>query len=150
MSEKGFQTGHVGLNVKDLSRSLEFYLEVFGFENRGESREKGREFAMLSIGGKLVLTLWQQSSDGFGKNTAGLHHLSFEAESIEKIREYEEKLRKLGAKFIYEGIVPHAEGAKSGGIFFEDPDGIRLEIYVAAGAEEYEAPTKGAPACGFF
>jgi lactoylglutathione lyase len=37
-------------------------------------------------------------------------------------------------------------------VFFEDPDGIRLEIYApsAAEAEARPAPTGSAPACGFF
>lgn len=146
----GFETGHIGLNVNDLTRSVQFYEEVFGFQKRGESREKGKEFAMLSNRGKLVLTLWQQSSDGFSGQRAGLHHLSFEVGSIEEIKAIEARLHNLGAKFIYDGIVSHSEGAKSGGIFFEDPDGIRLEIFAPAGAEEYHTPTAEAPACGFF
>lgn len=40
---------------------------------------------------------------------------------------------------------PHAEGAQSGGVFFEDPDGIRLEIYAPNGAGDQTAPTPGAP-----
>ena len=35
-------------------------------------------------------------------------------------------------------------------LIFEDPDGIRLEIYAPRGAEEAEAPIAGAPSCGFF
>ncbi len=46
----------------------------------------------------------------------------------------------MNVPFIYDGIVPHAEGAQSGGIFFEDPDGIRLEIYAPNGAADHGAP----------
>lgn len=45
--------------------------------------------------------------------------------------------------------MPHREGAQSGGIFFEDPDGTRLEIYAKDGASG-AAPVTGAPTCGFF
>ena len=38
----------------------------------------------------------------------------------------------------------------SGGVYFTDPDGIRLEIYAPTGAEIAPAPTKTAPTCGFF
>ena len=145
-----FETGHVGLNVNDLARSKKFYEEVFGFEVRGESTADDRKFAMLAQDGKLVLTLWQQSSAGFSRETAGLHHLSFQAKSVEDVKEIEAKLRERGAKLIYDGIVLHIEGAKSGGIFFEDPDGIRLEIYTTEGLEEYSAPENGPSACGFF
>ena len=145
-----FETGHIGLNVNDLARSKEFYREVFGFELRGESTDEERKYAMLAHNGKLVLTLWQQSASGFSRETAGLHHLSFQAKSVAQVKEIESKLRALGAKLIYDGIVLHSEGAKSGGIFFEDPDGIRLEIFTSEGLEEYSAPQKGASACGFF
>jgi catechol 2,3-dioxygenase-like lactoylglutathione lyase family enzyme len=105
---------------------------------------------MLAQVGKLILTLWQQSDASFSKTNAGLHHLSFQAKSIGQIKEIEAKLRDRGVKLIYDGIVLHSEGAKSGGIFFEDPDGIRLEIFTTQGLEEYSAPEKGASACGFF
>jgi catechol-2,3-dioxygenase len=55
----------------------------------------------------------------------------------------------LGAALAYDGIVPHAEGATSGGLYFTDPDGLRLEIYAASGIEG-RAPVEGAPSCGFF
>lgn len=145
----GFETGHIGLNVNDLGRSKEFYTEVFGFEVKGESADEERKFAMLAQNGKLVLTLWQQSSAEFSKQNAGLHHLSFQSKSAEQVKNIETKLRNRGVKLIYDGIVLHSEGAKSGGIFFEDPDGIRLEIFTTEGLEEFSAP-ENKVACGFF
>ena len=61
----------------------------------------------------------------------------------------EERLKARGATFAYDGIVPHREGAPSGGIFFEDPDGTRLEIFTRDGVEG-DAPHHDAPSCGFF
>lgn len=147
---RALQTGHIGLNVTDIERSKEFYSKVFGFQLAGESEEEGRRFVFLSEGEKLVLTLWQQSEGRFEKGRPGLHHLSFQVDTIEQVREAEQRLRALNVTLIHDGIVPHAEGRESGGIFFEDPDGIRLEIYTPAGASDYKAPTPGAPSCGFF
>jgi lactoylglutathione lyase len=147
---QGWKTGHVGLNVSDLQRSLGFYQEVFGFEVVGKSLEAGREFVFLGDGERLVLTLWMQSDGRFNRERPGLHHLSFEVESINRVRETETRARRAGASILHEGIVAHGEGAASGGIFFEDPDGIRLEIYAPTGAESYPAATPGAPSCGFF
>ena len=147
---QGFQTGHVGLNVSDIARSKQFYQEVFGFQVAGESNETGRQFTFLGDGNKLVLTLWQQSEGRFDKSQPGLHHLSFQVASIEEVKRAETRLRAQGVKFLHDGIVPHGEGAQSGGVFFEDPDGIRLEIYAPTGAGEHKAPTQGAPSCGFF
>lgn len=144
------KTGHVGLNVTDLERSKGFYREVFGFEAMLESEEEGRRFVFLGDGERLVLTLWEQSEGSFGTGKPGLHHLSFEVSSVDEVRAYEEKLSGMGADFLYDGVVPHAEGAPSGGIFFQDPNGIRLEIYAPTGAEAEAVPVEGAPACGFF
>jgi lactoylglutathione lyase len=147
---QGIQTGHVGLNVSDLDRSKKFYQEVFGFEVMGESQEDGRRFVFLSESQKLVLTLWQQGEGRFDKQRPGLHHLSFQVATIEDVKKAEHSLRRLQVPLIYDGIVPHAEGTESGGIYFEDPDGIRLEIYAPTGAGDRTAPTPGAPSCGFF
>jgi catechol 2,3-dioxygenase-like lactoylglutathione lyase family enzyme len=145
-----FRTGHVGLNVSDVGRSKKFYGDVFGFRPMGESEEAGRRYVFLGDSEKIVLTLWQQGVGCFDKGTPGLHHLSFEVGSIEEVREAETRLREMGVPLIYGGAVPHAEGMQSGGIFFEDPDGIRLEIFSPTGAAELHAPRQGAPSCGFF
>jgi lactoylglutathione lyase len=147
---KILQTGHVGLNVSDLDRSKGFYQQVFGFDVMGESREEGRRFVFLSEGSTLVLTLWQQGEGRFEKQRPGLHHLSFQVATMEDVKQAETRLRALNVPLIYNGIVPHAEGSQSGGVFFEDPDGIRLEIYAPTGAEAGTVPSPGAPSCGFF
>ncbi|AZP17738.1 VOC family protein [Streptomyces aquilus] len=144
------RTGHIGLNVTDLDRSLAFYRDVLGFTLIGEGKEEDRRYAFLGDGSALVLTLWQQAANGFAGDRAGLHHLAFEADSIERVREYEEALRTYGVDFAYDGVVAHREGAASGGIFFHDPDGTRLEISVPDGAEGAPAPVESAPTCGFF
>lgn len=143
------QTGHIGLNVSDLTRSKQFYQQIFGFEATLESQESGKLFVFLSQGDRLVLTLWQQSGGAFAKDRPGLHHLSFQVDSVERVREVETRVRGAGAKIYHEGIVPHAEGAASGGIFFDDPDGIRLEVFAPTGVEGH-APSGAAPTCGFF
>ncbi|MFF5971950.1 VOC family protein [Streptomyces sp. NPDC012769] len=150
MSIGTLATGHIGLNVTDLERSLGFYAEVLGFQVLGEGKEEGRRYAFLGQEGRLVLTLWQQAEGGYDSGRAGLHHLAFQAESIDHVRAAEAALKARGATFAYEGVVAHAEGAASGGIFFHDPDGTRLEISVPQGAEGAEAPTESAPTCGFF
>ncbi|MBI3345178.1 MAG: VOC family protein [Gammaproteobacteria bacterium] len=144
------ETGHVGLNVSDIQRSKKFYQEVFGFQLLKESLQAGREWVFLSNGDKLPITLWQQSKGRFEKQQPGLHHLSFQVPDMDTVKAFEKKLKALKVPFHYDGVVPHSEGAQSGGIFFEDPDGIRLEIYATSGAGGCQAPTPGAPSCGFF
>ncbi|WP_173019587.1 VOC family protein, partial [Streptomyces alkaliphilus] len=134
------RTGHVGLNVTDMTRSLAFYREVFDFEVMAEGKEgkEGggeRRWAFLGREDRLVLTLWQQSEGTFRPDTPGLHHLSFQVGTMAEVEATAEALRRLGAEFAHDGVVPHGEGAESGGIFFTDPDGTRLEIYAPTGAD---------------
>jgi catechol 2,3-dioxygenase-like lactoylglutathione lyase family enzyme len=144
----GLATGHVGLNVTDLERSTRFYTRVFGFQTMARDDEQGWVF--LGIDGRLLVTLWRQSEGAFATGRPGLHHLSFQVADIATVRSAETVLRELGAQFAYDGVVPHGEGAASGGLFFTDPDGIRLEIYAPSGAEATQAPSGEAPTCGFF
>ncbi|MFD8083688.1 VOC family protein [Kitasatospora sp. NPDC059722] len=146
------KTGHVGLNVTDLERSIAFYRAVLGVQVTHEGTDAERRYALMGRDGRLVVTLWQQSTGTFATASPGLHHLSFEVESLDEVRATEHRLRELGAEFAYDGVVPHGEGSDSGGIFFTDPDGIRLEIYARAGvaATGATAPTADAPTCGFF
>ena len=150
MTATPLSTGHIGLNVSRLERSREFYTDILGLEVLRESAADGRRYAFLGQGPNLVLTLWQQSDGRFEKARPGLHHLSFQAASIEAVREAERKLRARGSHFHYDGVVPHAEGQASGGIFFEDPDGIRLEIFSVSGAGDRPVAVADGPACGFF
>lgn len=143
-------TGHVGLNVSDLDRSRRFYEDVFGFTTVSESGQDGRAYAFLGDGQRLVLTLWRQSGGRFATDSPGLHHLSFQVATIADVHAFEPRVRAAGGTILHGGVVPHAEGADSGGIFFEDPDGIRLEIFSPSGASDHAAPTPGAPTCGFF
>jgi catechol 2,3-dioxygenase-like lactoylglutathione lyase family enzyme len=140
----------VGLNVTDLDRSQAFYTALFGFEVIARTDAEGRRFAFLGNEGELVVTLWEQGKEAFSRQSAGLHHLSFEVPSLEEVRRFEERVRGMGAPLLHEGIVAHAEGAPSGGLFFEDPDGIRLEVFSASGAESLPGPAADAPSCGFF
>lgn len=151
--------GHVGLNVTDLDRSLAFYQDVFGLELLGRSTEDGRRFAFLGTPGvaseefldKLAITLWEQSVGSFSTATPGLHHLAFHVGSVEEVERLRDQARDRGATLLYDGeIVPHSSDFESGGFFFLDPDGVRLEVCAPAGVAREHAVAGTAPSCGFF
>ncbi len=145
MAGKPVVTGHVGINVTQLERSKEFYMQSIGLELMGESTEEGKQYAFLSDGQRLVLTLWQQSKGRFDSQTPGLHHLSFEVDSLPEVEEAKTRLEQMGVELLHGGIVAHGEAAPSGGIYFEDPDGTRLEIYAPDAGEGHSAPAGAAP-----
>jgi lactoylglutathione lyase len=142
-------TGHIGLNVSQLDRSIDFYRAVFGFDLIRRSADEARPYAFLGHAGAIVVTLWQQSGGAFVTDRPGLHHLSFQAASLEDVRAAEDRVRAQGARLHHDGIVAHAEGADSGGLFFEDPDGIRLEIFTRQGVAGSPVPHADGPTCGF-
>jgi lactoylglutathione lyase len=143
-------TGHVGLNVVDVDRSTRFYRDALRLEVTAEGTDAAHRYAFLAQGGQLLITLWQQADGRFSTTQPGLHHLAFQVPSLDEVRAAEARLRQLGAEFVYDGVMAHDEGAPSGGIFFLDPDGTRLEIYAPAGADGEPAPSGSAPTCGFF
>lgn len=143
-------TGHVALNVSDLSRSQSFYERVLGLEEFQRSTDEDHRWVFLGRDGTLVLTLFEQSTGGFDTATPGLHHLSFQVEDVDAVRAAEEVVREVGAEIFHDGLVAHAAGAESGGLFFADPDGIRLEIFAPTGLADSPAPSGSEPTCGFF
>ncbi len=143
-------TGHVGLNVTDLARSIDFYRAVFGFDLLAENEDAGRRFAFLGRDGRLLLTLWQQAGVPFDTARAGLHHLAFDVPSLADVEAAVSRLAELGVPLIYDEIVPHGPGFDSGGIFFADPDGTRIEVCTLSGVGGLAPLEHGAPSCGFF
>jgi len=144
------QTGHVGLNVTEIERAKDFYQTICDFEIMSESEEAGKRFAFLGQNGQLLLTLWEQSKGDFVTDRPGLHHLSFEVSDIDQVQGFEQRLRAYGIEPLHDGLVSHDEGASSGGIYFLDPDGIRLEIFSGSGFDQHNGAYEGAPTCGFF
>ncbi len=141
--------GHVGINVTDLHRSVRFYAETFCLEVLHESFEKERRYAFLGRDGKAILTLWEQAVGRFTSTAPGLHHLAFEVASLEELDTFHKHLTRQQIRVRGDGILAHGPGGESGGIFFEDPDGTRLEVFTRESVA-HRAPAADAPSCGFF
>jgi lactoylglutathione lyase len=135
---------HLGLTVTDLERSRRFYQELFGWQEVGADTTRG--YAFLTDG-KNMITLWQQSGTAYDKTRAGLHHFALSIDSVEAMDRAERLLREKGVRIHYDRVVPLAEGASESEIYFYDPDGIRVELFCAAGGAGLTAPVAGAPSC---
>lgn len=140
-------TSHVGLTVTDLETSVEFYTSVLGFK---ATLGKTTPAASLAYDGELVVTLWEQSGSGYEGARAGLHHLAFQVGSKEEVEAVEVRAKQAGATFIYDGPVAYRSNSPAGAIFFEDPDGIRIEVGSETGFEDAPVPLPGKPTCGLF
>lgn len=119
--------GHVVIKVTDLQRSLAFYAGVLGFKVSdilGEDRMPG---------GMIFLRC---NPDHHGIALVGgapgpadqreLHHIAFEAGSLDDVFRARDHLRDHGATLVFEGR--RGAGAQVA-IEFLDPDGHNLEFY---------------------
>ena len=122
--------GNIGLNVSDLDVSEAFYQEVFGLRVAEESLQLPRRFASMAHCGRTVLTLWEQSGGRLEQCRRGLHHLTFEADSIEDVNRTKGILDNLGTRWFEAGGL-HEEGSRTAAIYFADPDGNRIKLYRA-------------------
>ena len=144
------QLGHIGLNVTDADVSRDFFVAALGLEVVHESHEENRRYVFLGCDGDVSLTLWQQSAGRWSASAPGLHHLAWQVESLDEVRAVEARVRALKTPLIYDGIVPQSEGSSAGALFFESPDGMRIEVFAPHGMDEMDAPAPGHSSCGFF
>jgi catechol-2,3-dioxygenase len=126
--------GHVGLNVSDIEISKVFYQEIFGLTLAHERTDEDFRYACLGRKGRAVLTLWEHNGGRYRKHRPGLHHLAFEALSIEELNRTRALLENLGIR-CRQGALGCSPRAKQHAIYFEDPDGIRIEVYCTGDAE---------------
>jgi len=135
---------HVEIYVSDLARSVEFWawlLTELGYREH-QRWPKGRSW----ISGDTYLVL-VQAEDRFREPSyhrchVGLNHLAFHAASREQVDRITEKLRERGAKILYVDKHPHAGGAGSYAVFFEDPDRIKVELVAPGAIPASDRPTR--------
>ncbi len=122
---------HIGLTVRDLARSIEWYATVLGFEEAGRLDKPDHEVAMLRHPSGLLIGLVQHEGAGgeaFDERRPGLDHLGLAVATPDDVDAGAARLDELG--------VPRSEvkdGALPGSrlTVFRDPDGIQLEIYTS-------------------
>lgn len=122
---------HVGLAVKDLSVTAEFFIDTLNFEKVDERPDYP---AIFVSDGTVLVTLWQvsdpESATPFDrKSNIGLHHLAFRLNSFEELDVMYEKLKarsdveiEFAPELIGKGPAKH--------MIFREPGGIRLELSV--------------------
>ena len=121
--------GHLVLNVTSVQRSARFYCDVLGMRKRRSGVFNGDRMAFLTFGEHdhdLALVELPQSARGVDPGAVGLGHVAFRiGAEIGELRRFKQHLDRLG--IVPEQMVEHLY-ARS--IYFRDPDGIALEVYV--------------------
>ena len=119
--------GHVVLRVTDRDRAEQFYGEVLGLPICARLDESGFKMAFFSLGNHHDFAVMEVSGEGStrSESAVGLHHVAFNiGTTLDELREAK---RKLDAEGIAVHPVDH-EVTKS--LYFEDPDGNGVELYV--------------------
>jgi lactoylglutathione lyase len=119
---------YVGIRVKDLSRSIEFYTRLLNMKvvNRFRiEKTKGETVNLQSESGDFILELNYYEADS-PYNTEyvvgeGLDHLAFKVEDLDKALEEAER---FGHRVIQE-----VKTETGRWVYIEDPNGIWIELY---------------------
>ena len=116
------ELGHVHLKVRDVDRAVEFCRDVLGLE----VTERAGRFAFLSWGEKHHdLALQGIGADASGpERGVGLYHVAFEVPNAEALAATYRRLRERGVP-----VSPVDHGI-SKALYFDDPDGNGLEVYL--------------------
>ena len=120
------QLGHVVLKVRDRSRSERFYSEVLGLKIA--ARMDTPPMTFFTLGNHHDFAIVAVGTDGpdAAQNSPGLYHVAFKVgDSTDDLREAKGHLDALGVDI--SGISDHTV---SQSIYFKDPDGNAIEVYV--------------------
>jgi catechol 2,3-dioxygenase-like lactoylglutathione lyase family enzyme len=126
---------HVGLTVRDLNQTLDFFTNCLGWNKVGEKPDYPAAFVS---DGHLLVTLWQRKDEDGAhefdrRANIGLHHLALRVESESALDEMAERISKWpGAKIEFAPELL-GKGPKKHMMVYE-PGGIRLEFDSAPNA----------------
>ena len=121
---------HVEIYVSELRRSLDFwgwFLERLGYRQI-QSWEGGASYLLHDTYIVFVQTGDRFKDVPYHRCRAGLNHLAFNAGSREAVDELTRLLEERGVTILYRDRHPHAGGEETYGVFFEDPDRIKVEF----------------------
>jgi catechol 2,3-dioxygenase len=121
--------GHVVLRVTDCARAEQFYNGLLGLPVCARFDQDGMKMSFFTLGNHHDFAVMEVGGEGAAgsPSAAGLHHVAF------KIDGGLDELRQAKAKLEAAGLTPTPidhEVTKS--LYFADPDGNGVEIYVDA------------------
>ena len=120
---------HLGLSVRDLDQTLDFFVDCLGWQASG--RDDSYPRAAVSDG-KIRLTLWQVDHEldvrPFQmRQNVGLHHVAFEVASESELNDIAETVRDYPGVSIE--FMPELVGnGPRKHMIFNEPGGIRIEF----------------------
>lgn len=119
---------YVGIRVKDMDESIEFFTKVLGMKLMGRSKieaARGEVASLVSEKGGFPLEL-NHYDEGSEYNTRyaageGLDHIAFRVDNLEKAIE---EAKKMGRP-----LLADLKTESSRWVYIEDPNGIWIELF---------------------
>lgn len=121
---------HVEIYCSQLEKSSSFwgwFLNELGYKQY-QMWQSGISFKLGASYIVFVQADEKHLKDGFHRCRPGLNHLAFHASSPRHVDELTSKLKDRGITILYEDKHPHAGGPDSYGVYFEDPERIKVEV----------------------
>ena len=112
---------HVSLNVSDRARSIAWYRDVLGLEQRGEPRRDDWPVFMGELGACVALFQAQVNTPERQPESTGLRHVAFMV-GRDDLAAAQTRLREHGVEFRFE------DHGNAHSIYFPDPDGNVIEL----------------------
>lgn len=119
--------GHVVLKVRDLKRSVPFYGEVLGLKEVARFPERRMVFFIIGDNHHdIALAETDPAAPDAPKDSPGLAHVALKVgNSMDELREAKRWLTGHGVK-----IDREVDHTVSQSLYFRDPDGNQLEVFV--------------------
>ena len=112
---------HVSLNVSDRARSIAWYRDVLGLDQRGDPRRDDWPVFMGEFGACIALFQAQVESPERAPESSGLRHVAFMV-GRDDLAEARTRLREHGVEFRSE------DHGNAHSLYFPDPDGNQIEL----------------------
>ncbi|TYS62580.1 VOC family protein [Sutcliffiella horikoshii] len=118
---------HVGIMVKDIQASIEFYTNVVGFSLKGQLDHPNGVIKLAFLGFNESEETELELIQGYNDNLpveGKVHHIALTVDDVEVEHQ---RLKGLDVTFIEQEITTLPNGARY--IFFAGPDGEWIELF---------------------
>jgi catechol 2,3-dioxygenase len=129
------EIGHLVLNVSDVARSTAFYRDVVGFQVARYGPEGNRTFLTCGVmHHNLALFKAPEGAPPRQKGQIGLNHFAFKVENYAALQQAHRRM--VAANAVIDRVVDHGMSLS---VYFQDPDGIMMELF----CDTFDTPAEG-------